>query len=179
VKRISKLTGVLILLLLVGCTREPTYIEKAAQYLEDGHYNEAVKYSELAIFNEEDVALAWRIIGMVRFREQNFAEASEALLIALENGGEKTPIIFNMLGVNALRAGNLEEAIEFFNAGLAIDVINIQDYSEVIRSMKINRIAAYEWLYDWEMAKQLMAEYVLLYPDDEGARREFIFLETR
>ena len=169
----------MILLLLVGCTREPTYIEKAAQYLDQRQYDEAVKYSELAIANGEEIALAWRTIGLIRFRELKFQESSEALLQALENGGEKTPIIFYMLGVSALRAENLEEAIGFFDTGLAMETPDREEYSEVIRSMKINRIAAYQWLYDWNMARKLMGEYILLYPDDEAAQREFAFLETR
>ena len=36
-----------------------------------------------------------------------------------------------------------------------------------------------EQLYKFEEAKELMAQYVLDYPDDEEAAREYLFLKTR
>ena len=40
-------------------------------------------------------------------------------------------------------------------------------------------VIAYEHSLDFESAKKVMAEYVEAYPDDEEAKREFTFLETR
>ena len=40
-------------------------------------------------------------------------------------------------------------------------------------------VIAYEHNREFETAKTLMAEYVESYPDDEAAKREFTFLETR
>ena len=40
-------------------------------------------------------------------------------------------------------------------------------------------IAALEYQYEFEQAKEKMAQYVLDYPDDAQAMREYEFLKTR
>lgn len=40
-------------------------------------------------------------------------------------------------------------------------------------------IAAYEYSGDFDSAKKMMKEYLKAYPDDEEAKHENIFLETR
>ena len=42
-----------------------------------------------------------------------------------------------------------------------------------------NEIVAYEHLGEFEKATSLMKEYLVAYPDDELAIREFEFLSTR
>ena len=40
-------------------------------------------------------------------------------------------------------------------------------------------IVAYEQMKDWESAKAKLKEYLAEYPDDEAAKKELEFLETR
>lgn len=47
------------------------------------------------------------------------------------------------------------------------------------QSLMYNRAVAYEYLYDFKNAAKYMKEYLDAYPDDETAKREYIFLSTR
>jgi TolA-binding protein len=40
-------------------------------------------------------------------------------------------------------------------------------------------ISAYEYSGDFESAKEMLSDYLALYPSDEDAKRESTFLETR
>lgn len=45
--------------------------------------------------------------------------------------------------------------------------------------LRRGEIAALEQMYEFEQAKEKMAQYVLDYPEDEQAAREYLFLKTR
>ncbi|MBO5245855.1 MAG: tetratricopeptide repeat protein [Eubacterium sp.] len=47
------------------------------------------------------------------------------------------------------------------------------------QTLRRGEIAALEQMYEFEQAKEKMAQYVLDYPDDEEAAREYLFLKTR
>lgn len=49
----------------------------------------------------------------------------------------------------------------------------------MIQEMEYNEIICYEQTADWENAKQKITEYTEKYPDDENAKKEAEFLETR
>lgn len=64
----------------------------------------------------------------------------------------------------------------------AIDIINLaleQQDVEGMQNLLYNRIASYEYLYDFKTAESYMKEYLELYPDDASAQREYKFLKTR
>ena len=69
--------------------------------------------------------------------------------------------------------GDYQAALDAFQAGLAIEG------NTVMQSLKFNEVVAYEYLGQFEAAKQAMQQYLNLYPDDEKAQRENIFLQTR
>ena len=55
-----------------------------------------------------------------------------------------------------------------------------EDNSEkMTKEMRFNMIVAYEKMGDLESAKVLLKEYLEDYPDDEDAKKEIEFLETR
>jgi len=72
-----------------------------------------------------------------------------------------------------LGKGNYEMAIDCLNQALALE--NVPNKQMIMKTLVI----AYEQNRDFEAAKELMAEYVEDYPDDEAAKREYTFLETR
>ncbi len=72
-----------------------------------------------------------------------------------------------------LEKGNYTMAIECLNQALELD--NVPNKQMIMKTL----IIAYEHNRDFETAKTLMAEYVENYPDDEEAKREYTFLETR
>ena len=52
-------------------------------------------------------------------------------------------------------------------------------YTHLKKEMHFNMIVAYEQMKDWESAKAKLKEYLAEYPDDEAAKKELEFLETR
>lgn len=72
-----------------------------------------------------------------------------------------------------LEKGNFDMAINCLNQALALE--NVPNKQMIMKSL----VMAYEHNRDFEAAKKLMAEYVACYPEDEEAKREFTFLETR
>lgn len=81
--------------------------------------------------------------------------------------------IYNSLGVCLMNQGKYEEALEAFEAG--IDLGN----SSYIQNLKFNQIVAKEYLGKFSEAKNLMQEYLAVYPDDNTAKQEYEFLQTR
>ena len=47
------------------------------------------------------------------------------------------------------------------------------------KEMEYNVIVSYEKMQNWEKAKSKLNEYLEKYPDDETAKKEVEFLETR
>ena len=72
-----------------------------------------------------------------------------------------------------LGKGNYEMAISCLNQ--ALELKQVPNRQMIMKTLVI----AYEHNREFETAKTLMAEYVESYPDDEAAKREFTFLETR
>ena len=65
--------------------------------------------------------------------------------------------------------------MNFYNLALE-DEDNSEEMEQEIR---YNIIAAYEQTGDWESVKVKLEEYLEDYPDDEDAKKEAEFLETR
>lgn len=81
--------------------------------------------------------------------------------------------IYNQLGLCKLKVGDYEAALSAFQAGLEIEG------NTALQSLQFNEIVAYEYLGQFEQAKAHMEQYLALYPDDEKAQRENVFLQTR
>lgn len=81
--------------------------------------------------------------------------------------------IYEQLAKCKIKAGDYEGALETIEAGLSLGG------GEGMGGMMFDRIVAYERLYDFESAKKCMEEYLQIFPDDEVARRENVFLSSR
>jgi len=81
--------------------------------------------------------------------------------------------IYNSLGMCFMKQEKYEEALLAFEAGLDIGE------TSCIQELKYNSIVANEYLGNFSKAKQMMEEYLQLYPDDGKASREYEFLQTR
>lgn len=81
--------------------------------------------------------------------------------------------IYNSLGMCFMKQEKYEEALSAFEAGIDIGE------TPYIQELKYNRIVANEYLGDFSKAKEMMQEYLQIYPDDEKASRENEFLQTR
>ena len=82
-------------------------------------------------------------------------------------------VVLEELGNIAMGKEDYADAYEYYNRGLAIE--NAANRQALMRG----EIAALEYQYEFERAKERMAQYVLDYPDDAQAAREYEFLKTR
>jgi tetratricopeptide (TPR) repeat protein len=77
------------------------------------------------------------------------------------------------MGERQMQQGNDDRALEYFSAALELE--SVPNKQTILKDMVI----AYETLGDFSSAKSTMQQYLTLYPGDETAQREMIFLETR
>ena len=82
-------------------------------------------------------------------------------------------IVLEELGNMSMEKKDYLSACAYYQKGLkTTNPINEQ-------LLRRGEIAALEQLYEFEQAKEKMAQYVLDYPEDEQAAREYLFLKTR
>ena len=81
--------------------------------------------------------------------------------------------VYNQLAAALIDQGRYEEALEAVVNGLEIDT------NEAHQQLLYNRIVAYEYLGEFEKARDLCAQYLVDYPSDENMAREYDFLKTR
>ena len=82
-------------------------------------------------------------------------------------------IALNELGEIMLGKELYAEAVAYFEQGLACEVIPNRG------ALMHNLVVAYEFNGDFDKAWELVQEYVTLFPEDEEAQREYIFLKNR
>ena len=112
---------------------------------------------------------------------EDYSPALEAFQTALDQGGEQTVQIYNLMGICAMNVSDYESALEYFQSGLALadTASGSETDTDLIREMRYNEIICYERTADWESAKQKAAQYLEEYPGDEAVEKEAEFLETR
>lgn len=82
-------------------------------------------------------------------------------------------IVLEELGNMAMEKEDYATAYEYYKKGLQTkNPVNEQ-------LLRRGEIAALEQMYQFEQAKEKMPQYVLDYPEDEQAAREYLFLKTR
>lgn len=82
-------------------------------------------------------------------------------------------VVLEELGNMAMEKENYSDALSYYRKGL--ETVNPANEQLLRRG----EIAALEHMYEFEQAKEKMAQYVLDYPQDEQAARENLFLKTR
>lgn len=90
----------------------------------------------------------------------------------VENDQSKAEI-YNQLGLCRMKMGDYESALTAFQAAM-----NIED-NGMMQTLKFNEIVTYEYMREYKTAAALMSSYLRSYPDDEAAKREYEFLQTR
>lgn len=81
--------------------------------------------------------------------------------------------IYNQLGLCRMKMEEYELALAAFQAAM-----NIED-NAMMQTIKFNEIVVYEYMGEYKTAAALMNSYLKSYPDDEKAKREYEFLQTR
>jgi len=90
----------------------------------------------------------------------------------LESGAVDSYTLFEIAN-EELGEGDFAMAIECLNTALGLE--KVPNKQILMKTL----IIAYEQNLDFEKAKELMVDYLEAYPEDEEAKREFTFLETR
>ncbi len=169
----------LSILFISGCGNR---IENGRDLLKEGKYKEAMIQFESAIEKNKDTAEAYRGMGIAYYEQNNYKNAKESFLQALELGAKETPILYNLIGICMMKEEAYTEALSYYEKGIALlqkgESVNLEE-NEVFQEMLYNQIVCYEKLKDWEQAKLKVAEYVKLFPEDKAAQKEAQFLETR
>lgn len=175
---------------LTGCAN---YGADGTKAMEEGNYKQAAVSFEQAAKQAEakgkDATEAYRGLGMAYYEQKDYGKAQESFQKVIDLGGEKTPTLYNLMGICAMQLEDYAGALSALEQGLstaesaetlaASKSEEAVDYSKVIQEMKFNRIVCYEKQQDWENAKSAVSEYVNQYPDDKDAEKEMEFLETR
>lgn len=100
-------------------------------------------------------------------------KASEEMMASyMESGVADSYSLFNIAN-EQIGKGNYDMAIECLNLALSLD--QVPNKQMVMKTL----IIAHEQNRDFATAKELMTQYIESYPEDEEAKREFTFLETR
>ena len=112
------------------------------------------------------------LLGQTAQRQEdyNYAVSVYRTFLAEESNH---PQIWNQLGLCLTRMGEYDGAIEAFEAGRALEG------NDCLRELTRNQVAAYEYSSRFQEARMLMEQYLRSWPDDEEAKREYIFLSTR
>ncbi len=90
----------------------------------------------------------------------------------LEAGAADSASLYTM-GEQRMKAGDYTHAITYFQAGLGMEEVPNQ------QALMRNLIICYEYSGDFQSAKTQMETYLQLFPDDEEAKQEQVFLSTR
>lgn len=104
---------------------------------------------------------------------QGDSETAEAYYQTYVQSGETDSTALNALAELEMAKGNYETALNYISQGLALE--NVPNRKDLLS----NQIIACEHAGDFTTAWEVIQEYVSLYPEDEAAQREYIFLKNR
>lgn len=135
-----------------------------------GETDTAISLMEEAIKGKEEEAYYY--LAEIQEALGNTQEAQDNIAAYIESDDVDSYNLFHVAN-DQLGKGNYEMAIQCLNQ--ALELKSVPNKQMIMKTLVI----AYEHNRDFEAAKKLMTEYIEAYPDDEEAKREFTFLETR
>ena len=135
-----------------------------------GQYENA--QTELTAALEKDSARANLYLAQV-YEAQGDSANAEKYYQAYVQTGTADSVAMNALAEIEMEKGNYTAALDYINQGLAMEEVTNQ------KDLMSNQIIACEYTGDFAKAWSVVQEYVTLYPEDEAAQREYIFLKNR
>lgn len=137
-------------------------------YLEN--YSDARVYLEKAkdISNPDTILM----LGKTYEAILDYSYAASLYASYLDQKGNN-PAVYNQLGVCRWKLEDYEGALAAFSFGLKLED------PEWTKELLYNEAVTYEYMLDFETAREKMEEYVSKYPKDEAAAHELLFLKTR
>lgn len=133
-----------------------------------GDYTNAISYLLKGSDNSEANLYLGKIYMASGDKTQAFLTFQQYLETNPDNGE-----VYNQLGFMRMEEGAYNEALSYLEAGLKCADLSAR------KALLYNEAICYEYLLDFDTAKQKFKAYVAAYPDDEEARREYEFLKTR
>lgn len=138
-----------------------------------GNNGDAQKYLELARSErdqeKEPVVI---MLGQTGEKQEDYNYAISVYKTYLSENPNSAKV-YNQLGMCQIRQQDYDGAVASFDAGLALEDNNVS------QALLLNKITAYEYMGEFEVASSLMDSYLATYPGDVVAERENIFLSTR
>lgn len=139
-------------------------------YFVSGNYEKAE--SELNAALDQEAVTANLYLGRVYQAQGRNEDAQSYYEAYLEENPNDSKVLFE-LGQIAFEKEDYEQAVSWFEEGMACkNVINK-------RELWSGKIAAMEYMGNFDGAKQEMEVYLESYPNDGAAQRELAFLKTR
>lgn len=129
-------------------------------------------YAELEEAKADEKAESSLYLGKAYEATGDYNYACNVYRSYLDKHGDSAEM-YNQLGVCEMKRGNVESALSAFQSGLSLGDKEMQ------QALAFNEIVAYEYLGNFQKAEEQMQAYLKLYPSDEQALREEIFLSTR
>ena len=129
-------------------------------------------YVELEDAKTDETAESSLYLGKAYEATGDYNYACNVYRSYLDKHGDSAEM-YNQLGICEMKRGNYDVALSAFQSGLDLDD------KEMHQVLSFNEIAAYEFLGNFQKSEELMQAYLRLYPTDEEALREQIFLATR
>lgn len=135
-----------------------------------GENKDAIQYLTRA--KENNQKLASYYLGLAYEADGEKDKAKKCIAEYIKSGVATSYDLYD-LGMQEMQDGNYKNALTYFNSGLELE--KVPNKQNLMKSA----IAAYEYSGDFDSAKKMMKEYLNAYPDDEEAKHENTFLETR
>ncbi len=151
-------------------TRKISDYDRGRMYYYISDYSQARVYLEKAkdMSNPETVLM----LGKTYEAVSDYSYAASLYNSFLTAKGNNAAV-YNQLGVCRWKLGDYDGALTAFSFGLKLED------PEWTKELMFNEAITYEYLYDYDCARLKFEEYVKLFPNDEAAARELIFLSTR
>lgn len=145
-------------------------LSRGRLYYVSGNYEKAE--SELNAALDQELATANLYLGRV-FQAQGRNEEAQSYYEAYLTENPNDSRVLYELGQIAFEEDDYEQAIAWFEEGMACkNVINK-------RKLWAGKIASYEYMGNFDTARQEMEAYLEIYPNDGAAQREYVFLTSR
>lgn len=135
-----------------------------------GNYSDARVYLEKAknLTDPETIL----VLGKTYEAMSDYSYAATLYAEYLEKKGNNAAV-YNQLGVCRWKLEDYEGALSAFSFGLKLDAPDWE------KELLYNEAVTYEYLLDFDTAREKMEAYCEKYPKDEAAAHEMLFLATR
>lgn len=142
-----------------------------------GDYSSAVSSLEKSLKGGCNEALYY--LGTVKMAEKNYKEASSKFNEYISKTGDTSiqgtnvAQAYNQLAGCYILLGDYENAESYINKGIALGTTSAR------RTLIKNRVILYEKTAQYKKARKAARQYLNEFPDDDGMKKELLFINTR